>query len=81
MPLKRRVLITGAAGRIGATVTTRLREQWEMVAPDLPGSGSWELGVTDAAAHRAAFDGVNGVVHLAAVPDPEAHWDPLLPVR
>jgi nucleoside-diphosphate-sugar epimerase len=81
MPLKRRVLITGAAGRIGVTVTERLAERWDVVATDVAGSGCRELDVTDAASCRAPFDGVDAVVHLAAVPDPEAHWDQLLPAN
>lgn len=79
MSAQPRVLVTGAAGRIGATVTDRLAERWEVVATDLAGSRCRELDVTDPVACRAAFEGVDAVVHLAGVPDPEAPWDDLLP--
>jgi uronate dehydrogenase len=81
MPMKRRVLITGAAGRIGVAITDRLAERWDVLATDVAGSGFPELDVTDAAACRAAFTDVDAIVHLAAVPDPEAAWDDLLPVN
>lgn len=81
MPRKRRVLITGAAGRIGVTVTNRLAERWDVLATDVTGSGCLELDVTDAAACRTAFEGVDAVVHLAAIPNPEAAWDGLLPAN
>jgi hypothetical protein len=81
MPRKRRVLITGAAGRIGATVRDHLAERWELLATDTAGSGLPELDVTDQAACRAAFEGADAVVHLAAVPDPAAAWDDLLPAN
>lgn len=76
-----RVLITGGAGRVGAAVTDRLAERWELVVTDLPGSGCVDLDVTDPIACRGAIDGVDAVVHLAAVPDPDASWDDLLPAN
>lgn len=39
------------------------------------------LDVTDGDACRRAFAGADAVVHLAAVPDPEASWDDLLPAN
>lgn len=79
MPKKRRVLLTGAAGRIGVAVTDRLSERWDIVATDIAGSGCQELDVTDASACRFAFAEVDAVVHLAGVPSPDAEWDDLLP--
>lgn len=81
MSEKRRVLLTGAAGRIGVAVTDRLSERWDVVATDVAGSGCQELDVTDAAACRAAFADVDAVVHLAAVPSPNAGWEDLLPAN
>lgn len=78
MPRKRRVLVTGAAGRIGVAVTDRLSERWDVVPTDVAGSGRRELDVTDPVACREAFADVEAVVHLAGVPDPEAGWDELL---
>lgn len=74
-------MLTGAAGRIGVAVTDRLSERWDIVATDIAGSGCRELDVTDAAACRVAFAEVDAVVHLAAVPSPDAEWDELLPAN
>lgn len=81
MPTKPRILITGAAGRIGCAVTDRVAQRWDVVATDVAGSGCLELDVTDYEACRAAFTGVDAVVHLAGIPDPEAGWDMLLPAN
>jgi uronate dehydrogenase len=76
------VVITGAAGRIGRTVVPLLRDAWEVKATDVTGgSGVAHLDVTDRPACASAFAGVDAVVHLAAVPDPEAGWDALLPAN
>lgn len=73
-----RVLVTGASGAIGSVVTARLRERWRLRATDLrPGPGVEELDVTDADACRAAFTGLDAVVHLAGNPDPGASWSQL----
>lgn len=81
MSKKRRVVLTGAAGRIGVAVTERLSERWDIVATDVAGSGCRELDVTDAAACRVAFADADAVVHLAAVPSPDAEWEDLLPAN
>jgi nucleoside-diphosphate-sugar epimerase len=73
-----RVLVTGAAGRIGVVVTARLQERWRLRATDLrPGPGIEELDVTDADACRAAFTGIDAVVHLAGNPHEDANWSQL----
>jgi nucleoside-diphosphate-sugar epimerase len=75
-----RVVVTGAAGGIGRAVAPLLPPDWDLVRTDLrPAPGVEALDVTDAAACRTAFAGAAAVVHLAAVPDPEATWDALLP--
>lgn len=81
MPQQRRVVITGAAGRVGAAVTERLGSRWQILATDRPGTGAVELDVTDADACRRIVAGADAVVHLAAVPDPDAGWDALLPAN
>ena len=79
---KRRVVITGGAGRIGRTVCAALADRWDLKAVDLkPADGVAQLDVTDGAACREAFAGADAVVHLAADPDPEATWDSLLPAN
>jgi nucleoside-diphosphate-sugar epimerase len=73
-----RVLVTGAGGAIGSVVTARLRERWRLRATDLrPGPGVEGLDITDADACRAAFTGLDAVVHLAGNPDPGASWSQL----
>ncbi|MGH3097694.1 MAG: hypothetical protein ACRDMV_17050 [Streptosporangiales bacterium] len=54
MAEQRRVVITGAAGRIGAAVTERLAGRWQIVGTDRPGHGIADLDVTGAATVRAA---------------------------
>ncbi|MFI6648826.1 NAD-dependent epimerase/dehydratase family protein [Streptomyces sp. NPDC050529] len=73
-----RVLVTGAAGRIGravlALLADRAIEANALVLED-PGDLTARLVVAgdaaDATAVRAALDGVDGVIHLAAIPTPE----------
>jgi len=73
-----RVLVTGAGGATGSVVTARLGERWRLRATDLrPGPGIDELDITDADACRAAFTGLDAVVHLAGNPDPSANWSQL----
>lgn len=73
----RRVVVTGAAGNIGSAIAPLLARRWELRPTDLrEGTGS-VLDVTDAAACREAFADADAVVHLAAVPDPDAAWDVL----
>jgi nucleoside-diphosphate-sugar epimerase len=80
-----RVLVTGALGNIGGhTVRALLEEGHEVLAFDLESPRARKLAaqlggrvhvrfgdVTDAAAVRAALDGVDAVVHLAAIVNPE----------
>jgi nucleoside-diphosphate-sugar epimerase len=75
------VLVTGAAGRIG-TVLRHAFSGWrtvrclDTVRPrrTLPGE-EWTVGdVTDAAPLRAAADGADTIVHLAANAAPTASW-------
>ena len=75
---KPRVLITGAAGAIGAAVTARLSDRWRLRATDLyPGDGIDALDVTDADACHDAFVGLDAIVHLAGNPSPDANWSQL----
>jgi uronate dehydrogenase len=78
----RLVVLTGAGGLIGRAVTPLLPAGWELLRTDLrPEVGISALDVTDADACRAAFTGADAVVHLAAVPDPDASWEQLLPAN
>jgi nucleoside-diphosphate-sugar epimerase len=78
----RRVVVTGAAGRIGRSVGAVLGRRWELVPTDVRADDGVALcDITDLEACRDAFAGADSVVHLAAVPDPDAGWDRLLPAN
>lgn len=86
----RRVLVTGATGRIGAFFVRSASARYDLRLTDLPGSDVQDLAdhgelvegdLTDLAFARAVCAGVDTVVHLAADPDPSATWDALLPAN
>jgi uronate dehydrogenase len=75
-------VVTRAAGRIGHAIAPLLPPDWDVHRTDLTaGHGISALDVSDAEACRAAFAGIDAVVRLAAVPDPAASWEQLLPVN
>ena len=90
-----RVLVTGALGNIGShTVHALLDEGHDVVAFDLESPKAHKLAarlggrvnvcfgdVTDPASVRAALDGVDAVVHLAAIVNPESAPDLALRVN
>ncbi len=79
---RRRVVVTGAAGRIGRAIAPLLPADWDVRGTDLvAGDGISALDVGDSDACRRAFNGADAVVHLAAVPDPAASWEQLLPAN
>ena len=83
-----RILITGAAGRIGCVLRDGLRRNDRILRlvdiADLGTAGNGEelaqLDVTDLGALEAAMDGVDCVVHLAAIPE-EQPWASLFPLN
>ena len=83
-----RILITGAAGRIGRTLREGLAQGYELlrlldVAPLGEAAAREELvraDIADLAAIEAALDGIDCVVHLAAVPE-EDTWEKILPAN
>ncbi len=80
-PAPRRVVLTGAAGRIGRAVSPVLADRWDLVRTDRVADGAERveaLDVTDLDACRAAFAGADAVVHLAGNPSPKATFDELL---
>jgi len=81
--LKRRVLVTGAAGNIGRAVVPMLRQRGHFVRgfdrQPCPDDGECIMGdLTDADAVRRAVEGCDAVVHLAANPRPIATFEDLL---
>jgi len=82
---RRKVLLTGAAGRIGSFLTGQLAEHYDFVLTDVRAPKAThgfmfvEADIADLEAMRALCPGVDTVVHLAADPSIEATWDSLLP--
>ena len=83
------ILVTGAAGRIGSMLRTRLARPGRVlrlldIAPlaQPPGPGEEQLTatVTDLAALTAACAGVDAVIHLGGIPTEDA-WAPVLDVN
>ena len=75
-------MLTGADGRIGRAILPLLPAAWDVLRTDLKGSSEVAaLDVTDPDACRRVFAGADAVVHLGAVPDPEAPWERLLPAN
>ncbi|SDJ47071.1 NAD-dependent epimerase/dehydratase family protein [Streptomyces indicus] len=75
-----RVLVTGAAGRIGRAVLALLAEEGfeahALVLEDPGGPAARRVVRGDACDPQAvasALDGVDAVIHLAAIPTPERH--------
>ena len=71
----KKIIVTGGSGRLGRFVVERLKGKYEVqvidVKPsDVPGVAHANVDVTDLASLTKAFQGVDAVVHLAAVPNP-----------
>ncbi|APX32330.1 NAD-dependent epimerase [Brachybacterium sp. P6-10-X1] len=81
---RKRVLITGATGGIGARLADALREEYDLVlhgrtadkAPPGVELKLAELGEYEQV--RALMDGVDTVVHLAGAASPESPWEAVL---
>ena len=69
-----RIVVTGGAGYVGRTVVQRLAERHEVVVYDrqAPEAGVAHVcgDILDLQALTEAFEGAEGVVHLAAIPVP-----------
>lgn len=74
----RRVLMTGANGVIGGVIRSRLADKYRFSYLDRRGP-SGDLGdISDLETIRPAFEGMDAVIHLAAVTSVEASWDEVL---
>jgi uronate dehydrogenase len=90
-PIAKRVLILGAAGKIGCAVRNGLRDRYQLMrladiipqASAVSGEECIDAELTDMAALVRAMDGIDCVVHLAGVsvePD-ELQWQQVLPAN
>ncbi len=83
--MKRKVLITGAAGRIGQYLTNQWRDRYDLVLTDVKqpdethGFPFHQADLADFDAVRPLVDDIDTVVHLGADPRMEAPWESLLP--
>ena len=80
--MKKKVLITGAAGRIGGIVRRFLASKYELSALDIAAVEDIPSRVADLAdldAIMPAFEGQDTVVHLGADPSGGAPWESVLP--
>lgn len=81
---KKKVLITGAAGKIGTLITPPLQERYDLRLTDIrqPVQSSCRdfhpVDIFDYNAFRQLCNGVHTIVHLAAVADENSLWEPLL---
>ena len=78
---KKRVLVTGGAGRIGGILRRFLGEKYELSSLDLveaEGLPSHIADLADLEAIRPAFGGQDVVVHLGGDPRGPAPWDSVL---
>ncbi len=84
MSEKKKVLLTGAGGRIGTILRNAFAGKYELSGTDrvpVPGFDSLTANLTDFDALLPAFKGKDVVVHLAAEPrhTPDIWWDLLVP--
>jgi nucleoside-diphosphate-sugar epimerase len=83
--MKRKVLITGAAGRIGSFITAQWVDRYDLVLTDVRapketfGFPFHQVNLSEFDAVRPLLDGIDTVVHLGADPSMEAPWESLLP--
>jgi uronate dehydrogenase len=82
---RKKVLITGAAGRIGQVMRAGLKDRYDLrlmyhrtVLEAVEGEEVAMGSVADMAAIEAAVDGVDAVVHMAGDPSTSAPWESVL---
>jgi len=83
--MKKKVLLTGAAGRVGSFLTAQLKDRYDFILTDIREPADkhdfpfTEANITDLDAMQKLCQGVDTVVHLAADPRMQATWESLLP--
>src|SRR5688572_11828450 len=82
--MTRKVLITGAAGNIGAKLATHFRGAgYGLVLVDRvagPGITAADLSIYDASWAKL-FEGVDTVIHMAGEPRGTASWSQVIPAN
>jgi nucleoside-diphosphate-sugar epimerase len=82
--MKGKILITGAAGRIGNFIVSHFTGQYKFVLTDIHKSKNAfdfpfiQAEISDIDAMRKICEGIDQVIHLAADPRLEAPWDSIL---
>lgn len=83
--MKRKLLITGAAGRIGSFLTNQWKDRYDLVLTDVRapketfGFPFTPANLTEMDKIQALCQGIDTVIHLGADPSMEAAWESLLP--
>ncbi len=83
--MKRKLLLTGAAGRIGSFFLKTYKDDYDFVLTDKREAAETHgfpfhlAELSDFAAVRVLCAGVDTVIHLGADPSMEATWESLLP--
>jgi UDP-glucose 4-epimerase len=84
---KRRVLVTGAAGRIGSYFAAHAHDRYQLRLMVRPGENAAHIAaygevvtadLADLPRLKEICAGVDTVLHLAGNPNPSATWEPLL---
>jgi len=79
MSIEKKVLITGAAGRIGRLLSKSLKNRYIIRAVDIvPIEGDFEFiqtDITDFASTKKIIEGVDTIIHLAAIIPPQSEFD------
>jgi uronate dehydrogenase len=82
---RKKVLITGAAGRIGQVMREGLKERYDLrlmyhrtVLPAEEGEEVFVSSITDLEKLEEVVDGVDAIVHMAGDPRVEAPWEAVL---
>jgi nucleoside-diphosphate-sugar epimerase len=84
---RERILITGPGGRVGTHLVPLMREHFALRLFDskpLQAHGDDEViqgDIRDFAAVRKACEGMNAMIHLAAIPDEDEFYGRLLPMN
>ena len=82
---RKKVLVTGAAGRIGQVMRAGLKDRYDLrlmyhrtILEAEAGEEVVTGSVADLASMEAAVDGVDAVVHMAGDPETSATWESVL---